>query len=1134
MGRRSGQRISIVLSLALLVASLDGGTTSPWIAVDEVSQPTVAKADVDVEADGDAETEAAPESDDATDGSAGDAPTDQPALHDAEAAANANPSVDSGTGQGDEGPADEAPSTETPGKDDLPSIPTPGNEDSVEETPSADAEDILPEPQPTRPGSVGPRAVDNFCTPGKYYILDSRGSLQASIHEGSYNSSTKQITGSTPRSPNIPVDLIGNKSSDVGINSLGVTPTGVFYFTTQSNTTLSNRPYDIYRYEVNSIDIAKRGTLTKVVNKGSNPSTEAFVAGAVDPISGDFYFGHYKNTYGFLGAGRVVLHLYRHEAGSSTAKKIGVFQTPDRLNIGSNAGNGDFAFNDKGDLIFITSPTAGTGTGAMTGTISADQIRRATESAGAPTYDIPRGSVRNKLAFNGGDAYNGIVFTEQGDLIVEQGRTNRMKNSITFANLTTGSTLLTNATQPTDLASCNPAPTLEVTKNIVERVKPADQFELIAEWHETETGATEPVSTNVTEGTTPGVQAEAIGPTPVSSNTWYTISEKAAGGANLSDYASSLDCTIGGAQVPTKRVTDYSYRVFYPQVESGKASSLKCEITNAPLKPNLTVAKTATPESGTAVKQGQDVTYTVTLDNATGTAPAPVTYTDHLADVLDDAIWVSGPKIQGNGVQATARDFNATSGAISGKKPRLDFTGSVPAKSKVTVSYSVRVLPDAEQRTDTDGGTDYVLRNAVVKTGDTPPATCEASSKLCTEHSVIAWTVEKTSDPASGSRVAHGTLITYTLTVKRLGVGMDIPGIVVTDDLTDVMRSADWVAALASQGITEKLQPPVFNKATGTWTAKTNAFTLPKATSSAQLSFRVRAGEPAKADGWNPHPDSEGTVPSGTTLTNTVTATSPVPPAACKTGDTDSMNAQQCSVTHTYADLSFQVRKLSSQIDAGTGTPIELLGHEFQIRQDDNGTMSDVAPPNACTPSNTQGPSAGDAAGCWRFYPIGSGSQEGTWQARQLPSGTYWLLETKAPSHQRVGNEAPQPIDGVQLLAEPIKFRVGPDASDNELDVLIPTGLGDQTAGRCESGGGTLAVTACVDEAGKTMNVVDPRLWSLPMTGGMGFLWSGIGALGVLAVVLAGTYILTGRSPRSGAHAADSRPSAHDDPDQTS
>src|SRR5699024_5714193 len=64
-----------------------------------------------------------------------------------------------------------------------------------------------------------------------------------------------------------------------------------------------------------------------------------------------------------------------------------------------------------------------------------------------------------------------------------------------------------------------------------------------------------------------------------------------------------------------------------------------CTLTPLPL---IEPAKTASPETGSGVQAGEEVTYTLTFSNV-GEAAGPVDHTDHLAEVLDDADLTGAP-----------------------------------------------------------------------------------------------------------------------------------------------------------------------------------------------------------------------------------------------------------------------------------------------------------------------------------------------------------------------------------------------------------------------------------------------------------------------------------------------------------
>nr|WP_246301387.1 LPXTG cell wall anchor domain-containing protein [Microbacterium immunditiarum] len=133
---------------------------------------------------------------------------------------------------------------------------------------------------------------------------------------------------------------------------------------------------------------------------------------------------------------------------------------------------------------------------------------------------------------------------------------------------------------------------------------------------------------------------------------------------------------------------------------------------------DLDVAKSSDPKSGSKVDPGQEVTYTLTFTNR-GTNPdaadVAVDYTDHMADVLDDATLTAGPVVSHENLTATA----------NGDTIRV--TGAVPTGEVYTVTYTVKVNAYDKQG-------NHHLGNVVAITGE--PPVCVDESPLCTEHDV--------------------------------------------------------------------------------------------------------------------------------------------------------------------------------------------------------------------------------------------------------------------------------------------------------------------------------------------------------------------------------------------------------------
>lgn len=201
---------------------------------------------------------------------------------------------------------------------------------------------------------------------------------------------------------------------------------------------------------------------------------------------------------------------------------------------------------------------------------------------------------------------------------------------------------------------------------------------------------------------------------------------------------------------------------------------------------DLVVTKSVNPPTGSTVKAGAPLTYTVTFTNQ-GTAAVPVSQVDDMADVLDDAEMKTQPSL--DNVALTV------SGPVN---DQYTVSGSLPAGATAKMTYTVEVKPDGQRRNNT-------LANYVVPEGTPPPPTCEPTNATCTVNFVSDVVVSKSSNPQSGSSVVAGDQVTYTLTFENRGSG---PGKVDSeDDLSEVLDDArltagPTVAGTGAAGVT--------------------------------------------------------------------------------------------------------------------------------------------------------------------------------------------------------------------------------------------------------------------------------------------------------------------------------------------
>ncbi|PRB13249.1 isopeptide-forming domain-containing fimbrial protein [Microbacterium sp. MYb62] len=191
-------------------------------------------------------------------------------------------------------------------------------------------------------------------------------------------------------------------------------------------------------------------------------------------------------------------------------------------------------------------------------------------------------------------------------------------------------------------------------------------------------------------------------------------------------------------------------------------------------EPGFELRKSADPASGTRIDPGSVITYTVTGVNTGETALAPVSISDDMSGVLAHAAY--------NGdATATVIDGSAPAPLVEGDE--LTWAGALAVGQRVTITYSVTVDGDA-------GGA--MIANTVAGTATPPGGAVVTPPPVTTEHPVgtPGFTFAKTSDPGSGSSVATGSIVTYTLTGTNTGeTGLD--EVVITDDLTGVLRHAD-------------------------------------------------------------------------------------------------------------------------------------------------------------------------------------------------------------------------------------------------------------------------------------------------------------------------------------------------------
>ncbi|WP_228118158.1 isopeptide-forming domain-containing fimbrial protein, partial [Rhodococcus erythropolis] len=192
--------------------------------------------------------------------------------------------------------------------------------------------------------------------------------------------------------------------------------------------------------------------------------------------------------------------------------------------------------------------------------------------------------------------------------------------------------------------------------------------------------------------------------------------------------------------------------------------------------PGFKLEKTADPISGSTVQAGESIKYTVTGTNTGKTKLDPVKINDDLGAVLNNAAVVPGS------LKATVDGAPAADPTLSGTT--LSWTGFLEAGKSVVLTYEVKVNDGVAAGT--------VLNNKVTGTAKPPTGPEITPPSVETNHLVPGFTVAKTADPVSGTNVAAGQTITYTVTGANTGKTTLDP-VVLTDDLSKVLDNAALV-----------------------------------------------------------------------------------------------------------------------------------------------------------------------------------------------------------------------------------------------------------------------------------------------------------------------------------------------------
>lgn len=417
---------------------------------------------------------------------------------------------------------------------------------------------------------------------------------------------------------------------------------------------------------------------------------------------------------------------------------------------------------------------------------------------------------------------------------------------------------------------------------------------------------------------------------------------------------------------------------------------------------DLSVVKSAP----TTVRTGDEIEWSMNVtNNSANQASHGYIVRDAIPATVVDPVLVSGPegcRLAGPNLSCSAAPTGWSIDETDPDRPVL--AGGEPAAAvPVVLEAGASAEPIIIRGTVTAPQSTSVENTATVIGIDSDP---NNTNNVSTTTTAITkgpvWSIDKAASVAGGGTyVSPGENVSYTVTARSTE---DTGNVVLTDDLTNVLNNATFVAGSAT--LTYEERTYLWFVPTGTRTVTKNIpDPVPGKPVLTSSPFTLIAGYPAKltytatvADhAWN------------SVLHNVVAGTGDTPPATCEAG------AAPAPVCQTDTVVSARMDILKRGTVNGQVTPLDGAG--FEILTDVDGVPGE--PLNGITVSAVPGTT-------------------GSFEVLGITPGAYWIRESKAP-------------DGHVLLAQAVPFTV---AAGGALELANPA-LNSQVT--IESG--TLVVT---------------------------------------------------------------------------
>lgn len=440
-----------------------------------------------------------------------------------------------------------------------------GTDDAVatESTPPSPSDDETGDERPTpRSGFRRARAVAaDACLSGDIFSVSAEGTIYK-VDKRGRKTHVVDVPNANPH------------WGYTAVNALGVGQDAEVLYAIRHWKVQGQWWYVILRYTVST------GEWYEVTRVNQAPTSQLFVAGAVQLSTNDYYIGAFDAHES--RSRKVYFHLWKYSVRENDFVRLGWFDTGELLGRDgdySAVANGDMAFDEEGNLFVVRS---GSGT-ANIYSISADDLARERDG-----LRVAQDSGRVTTTA----AVNGIAFDAEGRMFLGDRRKITGHDPLDLQQLERRTTSLD---ESTDLATCESPATIRVMKNIVGRAKANDQFDLQLALYK-DGRPSKSIPSVRTKGDRVGLQTESIGVFPAKTGSTFVFSEAIApgSGGNLNDYNARWQCKANGRQIAEG--VGKRGEVVIPQQPSVK---VECTITNTPLSGSLVWEKVDSEERNT-------------------------------------------------------------------------------------------------------------------------------------------------------------------------------------------------------------------------------------------------------------------------------------------------------------------------------------------------------------------------------------------------------------------------------------------------------------------------------------------------------------------------------------------------------